>query len=139
MVQDLFVKVWQRAGDYDSSRSTPIGWLFMMTRSLALDRRRRDRSVRENEEIVEPNALAANLSDQGGSMSEPQLFANEMIENWFSHLSHEQRRCLEMTVLEGYTQAEASEVLNQPLGTVKSSIRRGLQRLRAYVLKERLS
>lgn len=138
VVQDLFVRVWQQAGQYDAKRSTPVGWLFMMTRSMALDRRRKQRGVRENEEFVEPNVLAATLSEQGRSVVEPPVFAQEMIDSWFSHLSDEQRRCLEMTVLEGYTQAEASEVLKQPLGTVKSSIRRGLQRLRSYVLKEQL-
>lgn len=138
VVQDVFLKVWRHAKSYDPERSSPLGWLFMMTRSLAVDSRRRSQNRRGKEESLEPNAQIASLSNQGASEDEPRVFAKEMIESWFSHLSHDQRRCLEMTVLEGYTQAEASELLDQPLGTVKSSIRRGLQRLRSYVFKDQV-
>lgn len=138
VVQDLFVRVWKRARQYDAERSSPLGWLFMMTRSLAIDRCRR-RRTRENKQNMEPNELSANLFAEEMPTVDTEAFADEMIDNWLQTLPAEQRRYLEMTVLEGYTQAEVSDVLGQPLGTVKSSIRRGLQRLRSLVLKEQRS
>ncbi len=136
VVQDVFIRAWHLADRYDPERSQPLGWLFMMTRSIALDRLRKRVKAAEMSLSGEQNASFEQLSSEEAMQSFEKVFNEGWADRLLGGLPDSQRRCLEMTVLEGYTQAEVANRLNRPLGTVKSEIRRGLARLRALWKKE---
>jgi RNA polymerase sigma-70 factor, ECF subfamily len=128
VVQDVFVQVWRQAETYSIDRGTPEAWLIMMTRSRGIDklrsRRRRDEMVRpvENpDRLAEP---AVQASSAGGAE------ARATLGGALGELSAAQRSVLELAYFDGLTQSEIAARLGEPLGTVKTRMRAGLERLR---------
>jgi RNA polymerase sigma-70 factor (ECF subfamily) len=115
VVSDVYMKAWRHAANYSRERGSVAAWLVMMTRSIAIDRIRQRRPQQRGaptlEEIAEP-------ASRGPS------------EQALAELPAEQRSLLEMAFFSGLTHAELAEQTGIPLGTVKTRIRLGLQRLR---------
>jgi RNA polymerase sigma-70 factor, ECF subfamily len=129
VVQDVFSQAWLQASRYDPARAPVVAWLLMMTRSRAIDRRRALQSspvadigrgvlpeVRDAAALPDARALSA---DQVGRLRRA-LRALPIV----------QRLPIELAYYEGLTQSEIADQLEQPLGTVKTRIRLGLQKLR---------
>jgi RNA polymerase sigma-70 factor (ECF subfamily) len=127
-VQETFVELWRSAARYDAERATEPGWVAMVTRRRLIDRlRRRQRAI-----ALEP--LPDNY-DQAEDY-EPDLDRDARIEtarDILRALPAAQRQMLELSLLHGRTHDEIATVTGTPLGTVKSHIRRGLQRARALL------
>ncbi|MCA1630349.1 MAG: sigma-70 family RNA polymerase sigma factor [Acidobacteria bacterium] len=127
VLQEVFLQVWRRAGDFDEGRGRPFTWLVTLARSRAIDRLRaldsRSRaalaSQREPTEEVSDAGADAFRSEQG-----------EIVRAALSQLSEEQRTALLLAYHEGLTQSEIAERLKQPLGTVKTRTRAGLMKMR---------
>jgi RNA polymerase sigma-70 factor (ECF subfamily) len=124
---DVFMHVWDRAADYDPGRSTPSTWLLMLTRSRAIDRLRSGAKQTLLEDLSDTD-----VSSPEGDPEEKALFAEkrEIVRNALSSLTPRQRKPIELAYFYGLTQSEISKRLGQPLGTVKSSIRLGMVKLR---------
>jgi RNA polymerase sigma-70 factor, ECF subfamily len=122
VVQEAFVQAWLQAPRFDASRGNVLAWLSIMTRSRALDRWRR-RSTRRETGVVEAQDLEAGSTGAVG----PETWATRSA---LSDLPPEQRAPLELAYWEGLSQSEIAERLHVPLGTVKTRMRTGLQRLR---------
>lgn len=129
VLQEVFLQVWMQADRYDSERSSPRGWLLMLARSRALDRiRRREARRRREEEAGEEEALR--LVRPVGT---DRLEADErrsQVSSALNVLSPEQRHCIELAFFEGLTHTQIAERLKAPLGTVKSRILLGMNKLR---------
>lgn len=128
ILQETFLQVWMQADRYEESRSSPRGWVLMLARSRALDRLRRRESRRRREDEV---------SGEGDSAIRPtgteRLEAAERktrISSALGLLSPEQRHCIELAFFEGLTHTQIAERLKAPLGTVKSRILLGMNKLR---------
>ena len=138
VLQDVFWQVWQDASRYDPDRGTPEAWLVMRAKTRAIDRlrsiRRRDRT------FVAPvdESVAQRSSDQAPN---PAVVAEDrgLIQTALAQLPEAQRRVIELAFFEGLTQSEIAARLGEPLGTVKTRARLGLDRLRAALGGERLS
>ena len=137
VIQDAFLRIWGRAGTFDATLGAPFYWALSITRNRAIDRlRARQRRVRLADELQE--AAAADFPPfapalQSG-LSEGDLAA---VRSAVSGLPGEQRQAIEMAFFGGMTHAEIAEALQEPLGTIKARIRRGMLKLReslqAYV------
>lgn len=127
VLQDVFVQIWQRAGDYDPARGRPFSWLSMVARSRALDRVRslgfRDRVAAEIGR--EPTADAADAVDAVAEAEEGAIVRRVLTE-----IPEAQREALLLAYFEGLTQAEIAERTGKPLGTVKTHTRLALGKLR---------
>jgi RNA polymerase sigma-70 factor (ECF subfamily) len=138
VLQEVFWQVWQDASRYDPARGTPEAWLVMRAKTRAIDRlrsiRRRDRT------FVAPvdESVAQRSSDQAPN---PAVVAEDrgLIQTALAQLPEAQRRVIELAFFEGLTQSEIAARLGEPLGTVKTRARLGLDRLRAALGGERLS
>jgi RNA polymerase sigma-70 factor, ECF subfamily len=138
VLQEVFWQVWQDASRYDPARGTPEAWLVMRAKTRAIDRlrsiRRRDRT------FVAPvdESVAQRREDQAPN---PAVVAEErgLIQTALAQLPEAQRRVIELAFFEGLTQSEIAARLGEPLGTVKTRARLGLDRLRAALGGERLS
>jgi len=127
VLQEVFLQVWRRAGDFDESRGRGFTWLVTLARSRAIDRLR---------------ALDSRSRTAAASASEPSDFVSdasadtfraeqrEIVQAALAQLPDEQRRTLLLAYEEGLTQTEIAERTGQPLGTVKTRTRSGLMKLR---------
>jgi RNA polymerase sigma-70 factor, ECF subfamily len=129
VAQDVMLEVWQHAPRFDADRGTAVGWILQRAHSRAVDRVRsaaastaRDRRIG----LVD----AASVTDSVEHIVEVHIETMK-VRAALEDLSVPQRKAIELCHLGGYTNAEAAEILNVPIGTVKTRIRDGLARLRA--------
>ncbi len=130
VLQDTFLQVWRQAGRYRPEGATPRGWLLMIARSRALDRVRSQRSRHEREQVVASDpALSASVQAPEIDELESDERRRE-VSGALAALPDEQRRCIELAFYDGMTHRQIAEDLEQPLGTVKSRILMGMNKLR---------
>jgi RNA polymerase sigma-70 factor (ECF subfamily) len=131
LLQEVLLQVWRQAQSYRPERGSPEAWLITMTRSRAIDKlrstRRRDLSPVSPEESVRL---------EGGVQVEPPSQASEAkltLAGVLIKLPEAQRTVLELAYFDGLTQTEIAARLREPLGTVKTRMRTGLERLRGFL------
>jgi RNA polymerase sigma-70 factor (ECF subfamily) len=131
VVQDVFLQVWRQAETYSTDRGSPEAWLVMMTRSRGIDklrsRRRRDEMVRPAENPDRLPELVVLESASGPAE------ARATLGGALADLPAAQRSVLELAYFDGLTQSEIAARLGEPLGTVKTRMRSGLERLRGLL------
>ncbi|MGI5452648.1 RNA polymerase sigma factor [Streptomyces sp. CA-249302] len=131
--QEVFVRAWRAAGNYDPRRASALTWLLTITRNAAIDAVRARRSVpvlAENLERLLDLALrteADSASTEGLALA---ALESERALERLRDLPAEQARAVALAVLGGCTAAEVGRHENIPLGTAKTRIRTGLHRLR---------
>lgn len=138
VLQEVFWQIWQEAGRYDPSRGSPEAWVVMRAKTRAIDRlrsmRRRDRTF-----VAPVDESVATRDD--GPVENPAVVAEDrqLVQTALAQLPEPQRRVIEMAFFEGLTQSEIAIRLREPLGTVKTRARLGLERLRSTLRGERMS
>jgi RNA polymerase sigma-70 factor (ECF subfamily) len=136
VIQDVFVQVWDKAATFDAALGAPRHWALSIARNRSIDRlRARQRRVRLVEALQEAGPDLAPRGSPGGSdLSEEDLRA---VRSAVSGLPPEQRQAIELAFFGGQSHQEIAATLQQPLGTIKARIRRGMLKLReslqAYV------
>jgi len=135
VLQDVFWQIWREAPHYDPDRGSPEAWLLMRARTRAIDKlrsiRRREKTfvTPVDEAIARPGERAA---DSAGMVAEDRRTLDAAL----AELPPAQRRVIELAFFEGLTQSEIAARLGEPLGTVKTRARLGLERLRGVLNEE---
>ena len=126
VLQDLYVTVWQKAGRFDRGRASPITWLAVLARNKGIDRLRR-RATK-----AEPIEAAASVADDSPLPFELVHQRQEAgrLADCLEELDERPRAMIRAAFLDGATYSELAEREGVPLGTMKSWIRRAMQRLR---------
>ena len=128
--QEVFVKVWRAADSYDIRRASVLTWLLTITRNTAIDAVRARRPVPTDTEfldqLVEDTLGSPDLAETTAHRLETERAVQRL-----HQLSPDQARAVVLAVVGGCTAREVSEREQIPLGTAKTRIRDGLQRLRA--------
>jgi len=122
-LQDVFVSIWQRAGQYRSERGNALAWMIGIARYRAIDLLRHERGA----PVLMPEPAD---SEPTVELAEAPPAPGERIEHCLGRLSREQQQCLQFAYINGRTHQEISQLTGNPLGTVKSWIRRALVSLR---------
>jgi RNA polymerase sigma-70 factor (ECF subfamily) len=126
VLQESFVRIWNNASRYESHLSAPMTWMINITRNQAIDqlRKHRDRPLTdfEQEALVDENPSAHDLLNSAREA----IALNRCLET----LEGMQRRSITVAYFQGLSCSELAEHLAAPLGSVKSWIRRGMERLR---------
>ena len=132
--QEVFFQVWQKAGLYNAQRGKPTTWIATLARNRAIDKiRHKQRQSR----LLDSYSDKMQPRDVDDVDSSDLLDAKECgaeVRSAVMQLSKEQRQAIEMAYFKGLTQSEIAGRLNQPLGTVKARIRRGMVKLRERVV-----
>jgi RNA polymerase sigma-70 factor (ECF subfamily) len=129
VVQDVFLHLWRNAGQYDSAKGPFIPWLLTLARNRALDHLRlKSERQRRREELSEVLPQVATAPGYEEALDEKQRA--ERVRQLMGSLYPRQKRAIEMAYFEGLSHSEIATALEEPLGTVKSWIRNGLQRLK---------
>ncbi len=131
VIQDAFVKIWRTSKNYDPTLSRPFSWAVLVTKRLCIDRLRR----RKPEVLMEDPMILGNAIDytsQERSPVESAAIDEEVgrLKEMLLQLPKSQCESLSLAMSRGLTQQEISDTLSMPLGTVKTSMRRGMQRLK---------
>lgn len=129
-LQETFIQVWRRAGEYRSNRGAALAWLTGIARFRALDQRRRQRPA-DSLDTTDPQ-IAVGESDSAAAVLQ-RLASGETLQHCLQQLSAQARQCVVLAFCEGYTHDELSRRMATPIGTVKSWIRRSLQRLKVCI------
>jgi RNA polymerase sigma-70 factor (ECF subfamily) len=128
LLQEVFVQVWRQASNYSEDRGSPEAWVINIARSRAIDKIRSIRRMEKSFVLTDDPARAESSVnvESSAAESEVRLTMNSAL----TKLPEAQRRVLELAYFDGLTQTEIADRLAEPLGTVKTRMRSGIQRLR---------
>jgi RNA polymerase sigma-70 factor (ECF subfamily) len=133
VAQDTFLRLWKKSYTYDAAKGRFATWLLTVTRRLAIDTLRvRQRQQPDNRLVSideEPDIWENVLSVEENDL-------RRTLRSAMSGLPEEQREPIELAYFYGLSQPEIADALDVPLGTVKTRIRLGMQKLRLAWLSE---
>lgn len=133
VLEQTFWQVWERAATFDPARGSVRTWVLTIARSRALDRLRA--RARRPESVPLSEFVATDQPDPSESVEAQER--REQVGRALASIPEEQRRAIELAYFGGLTQSEIAERLRQPIGTVKTRMRLGMQKLRALLLATR--
>ena len=125
---DVFYDVWRKASSYDPANGSVVGWIINQARSRAIDRLRFDQ--RKKRVNTYPHSLLPTtdiVDPQQACLFEEQ---SRLLRDALEVLTTEERTAIETAFFSELTYEQTATNLNQPLGTVKTRIRSGLEKLR---------
>ncbi len=128
LLQDVYVKVWRRAGRFEASKGSPITWLCTIARNTALNDLRRDGKGAELAGDTLPEVEDRDLKPADEWLCDMEDSA--ALERCLKELSKDHRRSIKLAFFDGYSHSELADLVEVPLGTMKSWIRRGLAGLK---------
>lgn len=128
VVQDAMVEVWRRATRFDAGQGTVRSWVLMITHRRAVDRVRSEQARRDREDRV-ASREHQRPSDVVSEAVEHR-FERQRVGRALDGLTPLQREAVELAYYSGLTHQEIAEVLDAPLGTIKTRIRDGMIRVR---------
>ncbi len=130
MMQDVFLTVWRKAGQFDPARADAGAWIFTIARNLKIDRLRRNRlplpGDDPSDEAPPPAADALVAAEQSA----------QAIRGAMATLPEEQIAILQLAFFEDLSHGEIEQRLGVPLGTVKSRLRLAIAKLRRTLKDE---
>lgn len=132
VLQESFLAIWRLAADYRSSLSPPLAWMGLIVRSRSLDflrRRAADRSThaQEFDEGLAETVASDDLGPIDAASASEQARA---LHRCLGELESRQRELVSLAYLRDLSHSELAQQLAMPLGTVKTWIRRSLEKLR---------
>lgn len=122
-VQEVFVAVWQRAGQFDGSRGSARGWLTTMTRNRALNMLRDGSRMdyHDSTTLTEMGDRAADAQQAFDTLAE-----RDALRLCLQQLDEPKRRAVLLCYVTGLSHGEAAATMQAPLGTIKAWVRRGV-------------
>ncbi len=127
VLQEVFFGIWRKAEQFDATRASAMTWLSMMTRNKAIDRLRSNAGARGQTPIELDEIEADTTASEVAEVAQDQA----RIEVCLDELEAPRRHLIRIAFFEGATYEELAERSGNPLGTVKSWIRRSLLKLKA--------
>lgn len=130
LVQEIFIAIWKNAGSYDSKLGSESTFIATIARRKVIDRHRRTQRSPKTEVLEETSMTGEEAGFESIDVGDDARRANEVL----GQLRPEQKKLILMSVVQGLTHHEIAAATGIPLGTIKSHIRRGLERA-AQVLR----
>jgi len=129
VLQEAFVNIWHNAGGYAQTGASPMSWLITIVRNKALDHLRSSRQADTHVSLDEHESVASERPDPLALLT--QASGELGLRTCLDKLDAPLRQSLALAYYEGQTHDEVARHLRAPLGTVKTWLRRGIERLRA--------
>jgi len=133
VLQDVFLKIWQKAGTYNAAYGKPITWMATIARNRAIDV---IRAARPTQTIEEPGD-EEEIFQLGGQAAQNLDFEDlETLRFCLGEMNEDVRKYVLLAYYEGYSREELSHNYDIPVGTIKTRLRRGLLALRSCLEAE---
>lgn len=129
IVQEVLIKVWQKAPSYDATKAAASTWIYTVMRNSRIDVMRRNRRTISDSGVVEIEDIWDEAHDDQAYIYIQQANNETLIQNVFGQLPVEQRLVLNQVYMQGKTHQQISIETGLPLGTVKSRVRIGLKKM----------
>ena len=134
VTQDVFMRVWEKARTYQAEHGRVVTWLTSIARHRSIDIFRQLRSHHGNLQVAWQDIETTDLPDPQNVEWEVDLSQRQKHIRWaMTQLPVDQKQALGMAFFQGLSHPEIAEILNEPLGTVKTRIRLGMQKLRSIL------
>lgn len=135
VTQDVFLRLWRKPEQFDAARGKLVTWLLSIARNRSIDERR-SHSRRLRHEALPPTTEEEEVLPSGDDRDDPALATviaddRRAVRSALEVLPPEQKLAIHLAYFGGLTQQEIANKLGQPLGTVKTRIRLGMQKMRA--------
>lgn len=137
-VADAYVAAWRQAATFDAARAPAIAWLFMICRTRAIDRLRREQmhvSYSVDARLQEENVEVGTENGSEDVVSFGDFVAVRQLHSALRQLSDEQRTAVELAYFQGMSHSEVAAATGWPIGTTKSYVRRALAVLRKELIE----
>jgi RNA polymerase sigma factor (sigma-70 family) len=138
LLQEIYVSVWKAAASFDAARSQPLTWLTSIARNRAIDSLRRQQaqpqtdSLSRDDDDERPDPAEALADDAPGPLALLSRASDAReLASCMEGLTAAQRQSVALAFFDGLSHAEVAEHLCEPLGTVKSWVRRALMSLKS--------
>lgn len=131
LLQEVFLRAWRQAARYSDSRGSLISWLLSITHNMAIDELRKIQRRPQRAGSADPTATLNAIRDEAEPVDElaTRSATASVVRAELDRLPPAQREVLELGYFRGLTQREIAEVLNQPLGTIKTRMRLAIRKL----------
>lgn len=131
LLQEVFFRTWVQADRFSERRGSCVTWMLSITHNLAIDEVRKRNRRPKAAESADPVLLLANQHDTAPSTEEHALLSDlrDHIRQALALVPENQRHVIVLAYFEGLTQREIADQLGEPLGTVKTRLRLGIQKL----------
>ena len=140
VTQDVFLRVWRRPDQFDVRRGKFVTWLLSVARNRSIDHRRSQSRRMRHEQLPSAEGEEDLLpsTDERDDPAVATVIADDRaaVRTAMEVLPAEQKLAIQLAYFGGLTQQEIANKLSQPLGTVKTRIRLGMQKMRV-ALEER--
>ena len=133
VLQDVYLKIWQRAGSYDPVQGKPITWMATIARNRAIDI---IRSTRPEQTVDEPGDEEEIFKLGGQDAENVDVTELEALRFCLGEMKEDDRNYVLLAYYEGYSREELAERFESPVGTIKTRLRRGLVALRTCLERE---
>lgn len=138
ILQELFIILWNKIPDYDVNSGNPTGWMMILCRNRCIDKIR-SISAKESKNIsIDENVRSLPSLDGSANPQKSTDYKeiHQKINKALDELPENQKELIYMAYYKGYTQNEISRKADLPIGTVKSRIRSGMQKLKQLLQNE---
>ncbi|MEX0736061.1 MAG: sigma-70 family RNA polymerase sigma factor [Bacteroidota bacterium] len=138
ILQEVFLQVWEKADTYVAERGSVYSWVVTICRNRSIDRIRSRNFKKKTKEVgleASQSVPDSNRSSNPHDLVVLKGYA-ETVREALKSLSSLEMKILELSYYEGHSQSEIAAMLKLPLGTVKTKMRKGLQKLRQIVGEE---
>ena len=127
VIQEVYIKIWEKAGDFNPAIASPITWMATIARNRALDeiRRKVPESIEDHQEVMD--SLASTIDPLAAKARGEEL---RRLLNCLGALDEERRQMVLLAYYRGWTRDALSQKFGRPVSTVKSLLYRGLAQLR---------
>ncbi len=132
LVQEVMIKVWQKASSFDPKKAAASTWIFTLARNARIDMLRRQNKYTGTTSI-ETEDIWEDETDNGPYTMLQHARNHHTVKDSLTQLPDEQAEVLKKVYIESKSHSEVAEELNLPLGTVKSRVRLALTKLKSFI------
>lgn len=136
LLQEIFLLIWDRAASFDALKGSVYTWMITLARNKSIDKIR-SKSYRLQQQYVSADHSEPFYSSSSDEPSPYELMLleerSEIIKNALNNIPAKQREVIEIAYFEGFSQSKIAKIYNIPLGTVKTRMRQGLDKLQTLL------
>ncbi|MEW4925589.1 sigma-70 family RNA polymerase sigma factor [Algibacter sp. 2305UL17-15] len=130
VMQDVFIKAWHKSGSYSAKKGRFFTWILNISRNAAIDKTR-SKAFKNSKQNLNSDYFVDTIETSENLDAITDAIG---VKKFVSKLAEKCKKVIELLYFKGYTQSEASEALDMPIGTIKTRNRNCIQELRNMVL-----